>query len=161
MFSFLFGPSKRERELSKEISNLKIRILGKDEEIDALTVCLRKKRIELSEYEKSLNEISAKLKQIQKGMDNPPPDGGVTVPFGSFPDNTVAFRGPIYKHDRKTFQLLEVDHSKEGVKAVLKDGSQMWMSYPELDEYNKTGIPPVRDKEVDLPPVEIKKVEAN
>jgi len=63
--------------------------------------------------------------------------GAVVVPFGGIPKDVVAWRGPAYVHDRKTFKLLEIDHSKEGVKVVLKDGSQKWMTLAEYDAYQR------------------------
>lgn len=72
MFSFLFGPSKKEKELERENSDLRMKVRRQNEEIEGLTSCLRKRRIELSEHERSLKEILLAIKFVVKKSGLPP-----------------------------------------------------------------------------------------
>lgn len=70
MFS-LFG-NKRIKELERQVSDLSMKVRWQDEEIEALTGCLRKRRVEICDHEKSLKEILLAAKAAVKKAGLPP-----------------------------------------------------------------------------------------
>lgn len=58
------------------------------------------------------------------------------VPFSWDPD-IVQFKGPKYIHSRKTFELLEIDYTDEGLLVKVGENEFKWMKEEEYKLWKK------------------------